>query len=175
MPNWLKATGLALAAVAALLIVGVAWRVLAAGPPIEVSMDERGTFVDTSRLGEYFTASSVIEIAADDGQSVLRLASPTHECTSLLWRFVVGPNEVPTQLDEHCTVEAPIGTSTFRLDAGREYRFTIVGNNGFGYIRRSSRVFHVAAAGSVSSNTRENAPVLPVTAVANSATAVRCR
>jgi hypothetical protein len=154
MPNWVKATGLALGAVAALLIVGVAWRVLVAGPSIDVSMDERGTLVDTSRLGEYFTASSVIGIAADDGRSVLRLASPTHQCTSLLWRFVAGPNEVPTQLGERCTVEVPIGASTFHLDAARKYRFTIVGDNGFGYIRRSSRVFYVAAAGSVSFNTR---------------------
>ena len=59
-----KAMVLGAAAVAALVVIGVVWLVLVSGPPIEVTMDERGTLVDTSRLGEYFTASSLVEVAA---------------------------------------------------------------------------------------------------------------
>ena len=175
MRKLVKATMLTAAAATGMLVVAAAWLVFVSGPPIDVTMDERGTLVDTIWLGEYFTASSVIDVVDDDGQSVLRLESPIHDCTSLRWRFNEGINRVPTDLGDHCTVEVPREASTFRLKAGKEYRFTIVGSNGFGHIRRSSRAFRVAVRGGVSSNKRVNAPVRPVTALANSASAAPVR
>ncbi len=171
MRRFFKAMVLVIGSLAGLAIMGAIWLVFFSGPPIEVTTDDRGTLVDTSRLGEYFTAASVIDVLEDNGESVLRLVSSGNECSSLRWRFVAGLNQVPTEFGDRCRVAVPSSASTFTLEAGKRYRFTIVGNNGFGHSRRSSRVFRVAVPRGVSSNQRVNTPVRPVTALVNCASA----
>jgi len=132
-------------------------------PPLEVRVDDKRALVDTRSLGEYYVSCSLIELVQPDGAPLLRLTSPTKQCQSYLWEFVVGSNDVP-QVSGDCVVEAPRGEVTFQLEPGMNYRFTMVGNNFFGHATRATRRFSlIQPNGAVSSNRRLDAPNSGVT------------
>lgn len=164
---FLKTVAILVGVVVVLVAAGGVWLVFIAGPPVSVVVEETEVVVETTFLGEYFIGSSLIEVVAANGEPVLRIVSPTAACISYRYRFAAGPNDVPAIEGGQCAVEVPRGSATFILTSGESYRFTVIGNNGFGHLRRSTRRFRIPpGAGGASSNLRVKLPVRPVRTVA---------
>jgi hypothetical protein len=126
--------------VVGVIIVLIICAIVFSRPPLEVRIDDKRALVDTRDLGEYRVSCSLIEVVQPDGAPLLRLTSPTKQCQSYLWEFVVGYNNVP-EVSGDCVVEVPRGEATFQLKPGISYRFTMVGNNFFGHATRATRRF----------------------------------
>jgi hypothetical protein len=154
----LKILAIACGAVVAVAVILVVWVVWFAAPPVGVMTVGPAVRIDTRFLGEYYVAASLIELAGSDGEPVLRATSSTSRCTSDLFVFVAGINDVPSLATDSCAVEVPRNSPTFELKGGVGYTFTVVGNNWFGHHRRASRTFTVpGTVGGVSPTNRLNA------------------
>jgi hypothetical protein len=132
--------------VALAVIVGV-WAVWFAALPVDVMTVGPAVRIDSRYLGESYVAASLIEITESNGQPVFRATSPTSGCTSDLFAFAAGTNNVPPIATDRCAVQVPTHAPTFELIAGARYTFTVVGDNGFGNPRRATRSFTVPGAG----------------------------
>ena len=139
----LKFLALGLAATVTLAIIVGIWVVWFAAPPVEVMTVGPAVRIDTRYLGEYYVAASVIEVTDSNGSPVFRATSSRSDCTSDLFVFAAGDNDVPALGTGGCAVEVPRNSPTFDLKAGGTYTFTVIGNNGFGHVRKASRRFTV--------------------------------
>lgn len=156
----LKTLAIGCGGVVAVAVIGVAWVVWVAAPPIDVMTVGPAVRIDTRFLGEYYVAASLIELTGSDGQPVLRATSATSSCTSDLFVFVAGVNDVPSLATDRCTVEVPRDAPAFELNAGATYTFTVVGISGFGHHRTASRSFTVPGTVGVANGVRSDLATL---------------
>jgi hypothetical protein len=117
----LKILAIGCGVVIALALSAVVWVVWFGAPPVGVMTVGPAVRIDTRFLGEYYVAASLIELTGSDGQPVLRAISSTSRCTSDLFVFVAGVNDVPALATENCAVEVPRNSQTFELKAGAGY------------------------------------------------------
>ena len=147
----LKIVAIGCGVVVALGSIVVVWAVWFAAPPVDVMTVGPAVRIDTRYLGEYYVAASLIEITGSNGETVFRATSPSSRCTSDLFVFVAGINDVPPVATDRCAVQVPSSAPTFELIAGAGYTFTVVRDTGFGHRRKATRSFTMPAPGGKSS------------------------